>query len=324
MEPIFVMTALSKQRAPVSDIREGFELTYAANADDPACASDLGHFTNGWQACIMAQVGKPVVMKLEVDATAAIARINDEVARLRAPVADERAAFEYHARACELTRDENEPDEYRNSHVQEYWNGWKARAALASAPVAGWSLRGPSAGSWRGEFSRRVYENLAAADNQDVPLEEYPARILAVLDAMGAPVAGEAQRVFLVPTGEVYCGQETYTRHEGQPPVNTDNECLYAAPQASEAVRKLPKGWHYALNVAIDALEHETPTGEGWPDNWPAIVQDLNGLRDALTQPPADKDGAACACPSGDGSLRPCAVHPPVGAGDTPAYGRGE
>lgn len=50
-----------------------------------------------------------------------------------------------------------------------------------------------------------------------------------------APVAGEAHRIFLVPTGEVYCGQETYTRHEGQPPVNTDNECLYAAPQASEA-----------------------------------------------------------------------------------------
>lgn len=90
-------------------------------------------------------------------------------------------------------------------------------------------------------------------------------------------------------------------------------------PQASEAVRKLPKGWHYALNVAIDALEHETPTGEGWPDNWPAIVQDLNGLRDALTQPPAEKAGAACACPSGDGSLRwPCAAHPAKGpeAGD--------
>ncbi len=60
---------LSKLRVPVSDIRKGFELTYAADADDPACASDLRHFTNGWRACIMSQV--------------------------RAPVADERAAQGY-------------------------------------------------------------------------------------------------------------------------------------------------------------------------------------------------------------------------------------
>ncbi|MDF3938595.1 hypothetical protein P3W66_01000, partial [Achromobacter denitrificans] len=42
------------------DIREGFELTYAVDADDPACASDLSHFTNGWRACIMSQVRAPV------------------------------------------------------------------------------------------------------------------------------------------------------------------------------------------------------------------------------------------------------------------------
>lgn len=68
--------------------------------------------------------------------------------KLRAPVADERAAFEYHARACELTRDEDVPDDYRNPHVQEYWNGWKARAALASAPVAipGNTLTGDGSG----------------------------------------------------------------------------------------------------------------------------------------------------------------------------------
>ncbi|MFY2611099.1 hypothetical protein ACOTET_01545 [Achromobacter xylosoxidans] len=49
----------SKPRAPVSDIRESFELTYAADADDPACASDLSHFTNGWQACIWSHVRAP-------------------------------------------------------------------------------------------------------------------------------------------------------------------------------------------------------------------------------------------------------------------------
>lgn len=82
------------------------------------------------------------------------------------------------------------------------------------------------------------------------------------------PVAGEAQRIFLVPTGEVYCGQETYTHHEDQPPVNTDNECLYAAPQASEAVRiigvDLPQnGIAMARNAALDEaaalLENHIP-----------------------------------------------------------------
>lgn len=43
-------------QAATKEIREGFELTYAADADDPACASDLSHFTNGWQACIASQV----------------------------------------------------------------------------------------------------------------------------------------------------------------------------------------------------------------------------------------------------------------------------
>lgn len=58
---------LSRLRAPVSDIREGFELTYAADADDPTCASDLRHFTNGWQACIMSQVRAPVDERAAVD-----------------------------------------------------------------------------------------------------------------------------------------------------------------------------------------------------------------------------------------------------------------
>ena len=47
-------------QAANEEIREAFELTYAADADDPACASDLSHFTNGWQACIASQVRAPV------------------------------------------------------------------------------------------------------------------------------------------------------------------------------------------------------------------------------------------------------------------------
>ncbi len=47
-------------QADTKDIRESFELSYATDADDPACAADLFHFTNGWRACVMSQVRAPV------------------------------------------------------------------------------------------------------------------------------------------------------------------------------------------------------------------------------------------------------------------------
>lgn len=40
---------------------------------------------------------------------------------------------------------------------------------------------------WKKKFSDAVYEDIAAADNQDVPLEEDPARILKVLDGVVGP-----------------------------------------------------------------------------------------------------------------------------------------
>lgn len=40
---------------------------------------------------------------------------------------------------------------------------------------------------WREQFAAEVYADLAAADNQDVPLEEYPARILKVLGDIVGP-----------------------------------------------------------------------------------------------------------------------------------------
>ncbi len=40
---------------------------------------------------------------------------------------------------------------------------------------------------WREQFKEAVYNSLAAADDQDVPLEEYPERILSVLDSVVGP-----------------------------------------------------------------------------------------------------------------------------------------
>ncbi|HCW19192.1 hypothetical protein [Achromobacter sp.] len=67
-----------------------------------------------------------------------------------------------------------------------------------------------------------------------------------------------------------------------------------AAPQASEAVR----------NAVIEETVSEF-VRRGFPSDWAEIVK-------MALKTQADKDGAVCSCPSGDGSLRhPCAVHPP-------------
>jgi len=106
---------LYQLRAPVSDIREGFELTYGADADNPACASDLTHFTNGWRACIMSQV--------------------------RAPVADERAALQKLVHLEDMRLRLRALHESGHGTDYDYYHkalpaAWEAaRAALASAPV---------------------------------------------------------------------------------------------------------------------------------------------------------------------------------------------
>lgn len=56
--------------------------------------------------------------------------------------------------------------------------------ALLSAPAPA-AVAVPN--GWREKFAAEVYANLAAADNQDIPLEDYPARILKVLDSIVGP-----------------------------------------------------------------------------------------------------------------------------------------
>lgn len=88
-------------------------------------------WANGVAAAKLAPATGDVVLE-----SATVLEIDALLSKLRAEgvqAGDERALFEWHNRACELTRDEDVPDEYRNSHVQECWNGWKDRAALASA-----------------------------------------------------------------------------------------------------------------------------------------------------------------------------------------------
>ena len=58
--------------------------------------------------------------------------------------------------------------------------------APSAAPAAAAGLS-ETPKDWRDQFTNAVYADLAAADNQDVPLEEYPARILKVLDSIVGP-----------------------------------------------------------------------------------------------------------------------------------------
>lgn len=115
------------------------------------------------------------------------------LSKLRAPVADERAAFAAIAkrRAAEVAAMNIADGHGRFLNAQGHQ---QAISALDFCVAQFSALPGSLAGgNWRDEFSRRVYEDLAAADNQDVPLEEYPARILGVLDALAsAPVADES------------------------------------------------------------------------------------------------------------------------------------
>ncbi|CCH04722.1 FIG00434035: hypothetical protein [Achromobacter xylosoxidans NH44784-1996] len=121
---------LSKLRTPVSNTREAFELTYAADADDPACAADLLHFTNGWRACIMSQARAPVA---------------DERGLLPCPFCGSEAfetfktdddGIRRHSVHC---KDPNCGGQTRDRHFSEAKAiaAWNRRAALASAPVAG-------------------------------------------------------------------------------------------------------------------------------------------------------------------------------------------
>ncbi|MCG2597349.1 hypothetical protein [Achromobacter insuavis] len=261
----FESVLLSKLRAPVSDIREGFELTYAADADDPACASDLSHFTNGWQACIASQV--------------------------RAPVADERATkalnrIERRASDDQRQRDLDDltvvRDALQSSHVSD------ERELRAAAQATCDALK---------TVARFAVESL---DDRDA-LVAASIRLRAALAS--APVAGEARHPTSpeVPYGwvcERYVGvsldgQEMYSTPSftRERPYSTDRTIveLYAAPQASAEAPKLPGGWQLALNLAIDAIENAAPVD--WPVNWPAILHGLKDLRDALSQPQADKDG---------------------------------
>lgn len=108
-------------------------------------------------------------------------------------------------------------------------------AEVQAEPVA-------NPGWWREQFSQAVYADLAAADNQDIPLEEYPGRILKVLDSIVGPHhptvvhwRNDAIRACIEIVKRYGAGTTAYQER--------DMAALYTAPQAQPApVQAKPVG----------------------------------------------------------------------------------
>lgn len=141
-----------------------------------------------------------------------------------------------------------------------------------------------------------------------------------VQEAQSAPAVGEPKRVYLVSTGVVLCGEETYTRHEDAPPPLCDSECLYSTPTPAvegltdeEIVsqgRIFSTNNEYAHGRCV-SLEF-TPTG---------LVMLVRALLAASPVPmassagePVDEGRVQCGCPK-------CyAIHPGPCANEPPQY----
>ena len=55
---------------------------------------------------------------------------------------------------------------------------------------------------------------------------------------LGPAQAESTKRVYLVATGEIHEGEETYTRHDDAPPPLCDAECLFTNPQPTPQERQ--------------------------------------------------------------------------------------
>lgn len=81
-------------------------------------------------------------------------------------------------------------------------------------------------------YRDRNGQPLTAMEKQQYDRQMNFARAVIAADRAARQAPAEpASRVFLVATGEVHEGQETYTRHDERPPLS-DAETLYAAPPA--------------------------------------------------------------------------------------------
>lgn len=175
------------------------------------------------------------------------------LSKLRAPVADERAAFEWWASdegeyPASVERDGN--GNYKLAQIQAHWDAWQARAALASAPVAGeqiiaWDVQDTGLGRRYTTYNPKIAEDLMNLGEDVRPLVYASALPPAnAAPRASAPVAGEARptdrqealRITELPDVDealaTFCSDGTQDNAVG-----LVLAILSAASQASDAVR---------------------------------------------------------------------------------------
>lgn len=108
---------------------------------------------------------------------------------------------------------------------------------------------------------------------------------------------GEPQRIFLVPTGEIYEGEETYQRYEGSPPPLCDYEVLYTSQPAPEPNAE-PEHHRQAWAALTEACQHVAAGGGSATDLARAIDRFsdvLMGEAEPACIKENEKDCATCA-----------------------------
>lgn len=271
-----------------------------------------------------AEHGNARVVQLERDAADEIERLRAELCKLRAPVADERAV--------QLSDDEraaNTP--IKAAYVDHFghaagWLSYKGswftegfhagrRAALASAPVAGeavtWeAVRQELAIFLMGATGRSSKEWHRPLDNAS------EGGALAKMRAcLAAPQASESDFAKLQSAYVGACDQIAELLAEKQASAENDwkaaiRKFMDTAIPALAAIANV----HTPDEIdALDALPREPVIGQ---------IRRLSQACEELSRqvrperPKADKGGARCTCPSGDGSLHhPCPAHPRTNEG---------
>jgi hypothetical protein len=239
-----------------------------------------------------AEGGNPDVVALEWAAADEIERLRREVSKLRAPVADERAAFERFQRRTgldELYLERHATHgQYMWTATKEAWETWQARAALASAPAP---------------FDRRQLRALVdlvwneATESTAVPDTPWADRMIdKVFSSLpaSAAVAGEAQPSDIDILGLAGQYIQPSPVDVALQIVNFSRALLsrYATPQASEAA--LDADRQPASAPLLKAARRAVLALAAAAERDPAFQGDYDALSAALSaQPGAQKNGGS-------------------------------
>ncbi|MDH0520606.1 hypothetical protein [Achromobacter xylosoxidans] len=180
------------------------------------------------------------------------ALLADALHRPRAPVADERIAFETWALAEGFQPEElricEKDGDYISVFTNESWNAWKARATLASAPVAGepfmYGIMGPDGKAHLDEFCvsadpAELEQEVVAIMNKDHKGGKYS---VVALFTNAAPQASaeNVRNVDAAMAAEYQQWIDWY--HKGLDYDSFLKECVFNKPQADKDGEACAKG----------------------------------------------------------------------------------